>query len=81
MKPAIRNQQILCAYALLFTVAAGVIALDPVQRRAESLLGDVPIPQLASEPAAEAKTEASLPLRLAGQFHPNAAPVANLPRE
>jgi hypothetical protein len=44
MKVQSRNQQIVCAYALLFTVAAGLMAADPVERHADSLLADVAIP-------------------------------------
>jgi hypothetical protein len=44
MKVQSRSQQLLCAYALMLTLAAGVIALDPMEQHTNSLLADVPIP-------------------------------------
>ena len=53
MKVQSRGQQLLCAYALMLTLAAGVIASDPMEQHSDSLLADVPIPtpKIFSAPA------------------------------
>ena len=44
MKVQSHSPRLLCAYALMLTLAAAVIGLDPVKRHSDSLLADVPIP-------------------------------------
>lgn len=65
MKVQSGNQRLLCAYALMLTLAAGVIALDPVKRHADSLLADVPIPTQKPFKAPRAEPEAPDAERLA----------------
>lgn len=71
MNIARRNQRILFAYALLFTVAAGVVILDPVQRAKHAQLADVPIPPLPQEIAPSTPPVGDV--RLAVQFPPRPA--------
>ena len=75
MKNAASNQRILCAYALLFTVAGGIVLLDPVQRSARTRLPDAPLPEAA---AAHPAGPAAPPLSLAGTLasQQRAAPAA-----
>jgi hypothetical protein len=68
MKPS-RRQRIVCAYALLFTVAASVVMLDPVQRKSDSTLADARIP-----------TPKAFQATAAPRLHPSAPTAERLAR-